>query len=77
MTNEAPSVTPLTEVEVLHVRDGDVILFKSKTRIPSDGVERIKSQLMTLLADMGVSGVKFAMLEDGADISVVRPECAS
>ena len=64
----------IDSLKVINFQPGDIVFLKTKTKLSPAAVVIVKEQLDALIKKSGVDGVQVAILEDGADVGVLRAE---
>jgi len=63
--------TIITEMKILRPQPGDVIVIKTKDKLPQENKERFQKAFRNIKA---FSGCTLMLLDDGADMEVYRGE---
>ncbi|MGD0277567.1 MAG: hypothetical protein ABSB79_16250 [Syntrophales bacterium] len=60
----------------LDLKDGDIVILKTQRRLSKEAADGFMKWGESMLKDLPVK-VKIALLEDGMDIGILRPEISS
>lgn len=63
-----------SRIAILDLHDGDIVLVKAKGKLSISQGVMMRDNLMNLIPNAKERGIKFAILDDGMEIQILRDE---